>query len=138
MEGARCEAPSSSVAKSPSRRDQITALGNGGGNLPSRKPLKTQETRRFSQRARRLSCEAGRTRPAVPVAHVAPSPPKSRGRDRGGNFSCCKALKNLKTRKFFAVIAERPVFRMSRGTRAVGYRLQRRLAPRLRCVYNSE
>jgi len=63
--------------------------------------------------ARRLSCEAGRTRPAVPVAHVAPSPPKSRGRDRGGNFPCCKALKNLKTRKFFAVIAKRPVFRMS-------------------------
>jgi hypothetical protein len=30
-------------------------------------------------------------------------------------------LKNLKTRKFFAVTAERPIFRMSTGTRAVGY-----------------
>jgi hypothetical protein len=42
-------------------------------------------------------------------------------------------LKNLKTRKFFAVIAERPVF-PSTGTRAVGYRLQQRLAHRLGCV----
>jgi hypothetical protein len=42
-------------------------------------------------------------------------------------------LKNLKTREFFAIIAERPVF-PSTGTRAVGYRLQRRLAPRLSCV----
>ena len=41
---------------------------------------------------------------------------------RGGNFPCCKALKNLKTRKFFAVIAERPVFPNSTGIRAVGYR----------------
>jgi hypothetical protein len=53
MGAARREAPPA-AANPPPRRDPHRRSGNQDGNLPSRKPLKTRETRKFSQRSATL------------------------------------------------------------------------------------
>ena len=88
--------------------------GNGGGNFLSRKPLKTREMRKFSQRSATISrgrndgpSGPGRSRRGV-AAEIA-------GTRSRRKFSSPQSLEKSENAEIFAVIAERPVFRTSTG-----------------------
>ena len=120
-------------SRNPLRRDHITALGQ------RRRKFSVSQIFENSRNAEIFAAlgapsQGKKDAPRGPGRSLRSVAAEAAGALRGENFPCCKALRNQKTRKFFVVITERPAFRMSTGTRAVGDPLPRRLARRPCCV----